>query len=159
MEDGRHVPMEEMDLFRRYVGVADWAWTTVAKWGRFERDTLGSQLVRACDSIGANLVEGDGRYGIADALRFFHIARASAREARYWITCAQKRGLVEKTAAEARIRDLEDATRALNGLIRYRRDRKFNNRVTEPPPPPYVAGDSERRDPFDDEEIASGPEP
>jgi four helix bundle protein len=130
-----------------------WAWTTVMKWGRFERETVGSQLVRACDSIGANLVEGDGRYSPADALRFFHIARASAREARYWITCAQKRGLVEKTSAEARIRDLTEATRALNALIRYRRAKKFNNRVSEPPAPTYGDTAIPTADPFAEPEV------
>lgn len=139
-----------MEFFRRYVSVADWAWTTVSKWGRFERDTIGSQLVRACDSVGANLVEGDGRFGDADGLRFFVIARASAREARYWITCALNRGLVEQQAADAQLKDLIKATRSLNSLIRYRRTRKQGDRVSEASSPLYLATNGAKDDPFDD---------
>jgi len=82
MEERKHVPVERMEFFGRYVAVSNWVWSVVGDWSIFARDTVGKQLVRACDSVGANLVEGDGRYSNMDALHFFVIARASAREAR-----------------------------------------------------------------------------
>ena len=133
------------------MAVADWAWSAVSKWDRFARDTIGGQLVRACDSIGANLVEGDGRGTDPDALRFFFVARASAREARYWIGCAQKRRLIPVDVAETKIAEITDATRALSGLIRYRRTHKLGNRVREADPPTYRAGVTSTNDPFNDE--------
>ena len=121
MQNPRHVPVEEMECFRKYVEVADWAWDEVERWKPLAQQTVGSQLIRAGDSVGANLVEGDGRSTDPDAARFFVIARASAREARYWLTRAAKRGLIPQDAAEAKIADLVEATKMLNGLIAYRR--------------------------------------
>ena len=116
-----HTPMEDLEVFGRYVEVADWVWDAVARWPKLAQDTVGSQLLRACDSVGANLVEGDGRMTDPDSIRFFVIARASAREARYWINRALKRRLVAVAEGEARIAELVSATQLLNKLIAYRR--------------------------------------
>jgi hypothetical protein len=32
MGEGQHVPIEEMEVFRRYVVIADWVWTVVSEW-------------------------------------------------------------------------------------------------------------------------------
>jgi four helix bundle protein len=131
MDGQQHVPMEEMEVFRRFVTVADWAWTMVTEWPPFARDTLGKQLVRACDSVAANLVEGDGRYRDADALHFFVIGRASAREARYWLQRAMIRGLLDHQDGAAKITEIVTAAQLLNRLITYRRNRGRTDRVQE----------------------------
>ena len=91
-----HVPVEEMELFRRFVTIPDWVWDTVAKWPRLAQDTVGKQLIRAIDNVGANLVEGDGRFSGLDSIHFFVISRASAREARYWLERAIHRKLIDE---------------------------------------------------------------
>src|SRR6058998_1107429 len=121
MEPEPHIPIEEMDVFHRYVGVADWVWETVAHWPVLAQDTVGKQLIRAIDSVGANLVEGDGRHGDKESIHFFVIARASAREARYWLTRAVTRRIISREDAETRLSDLTAATQMLNRLIAYRR--------------------------------------
>jgi len=50
--------------------VADEVWNTVRAWDHFARDTVGRQLVRAADSIGANIAEGIGRGTAPDNRRF-----------------------------------------------------------------------------------------
>ena len=40
--------------------VADEIWDLVLGWNNFAKDTVGRQLVRAADSIGANIAEGTG---------------------------------------------------------------------------------------------------
>ena len=65
-------------------------------------------------------MEGDGRYGLADSIYFFVIARGSARETRLWIRRARKRNLVGEEA-DAMIEKLKSATQLLNRLITYRR--------------------------------------
>jgi four helix bundle protein len=123
LDDG-HTPMERMEVFLRYVEVADWAWNIVQNWPPLARDTVGKQLVRAADSVGANLVEGDARYTSADGLHFLIIARASARETRYWLQRAIKRGIIPQAEGDARIVLLTSATQLLNRLITYRRQNK-----------------------------------
>lgn len=131
MQQVDHIPIEEMDLFKMYVEVADKVWDIVEGWVPLAQDTVGKQLIRAADSVGANLVEGDGRYGDADALHFLVIARASAREARYWLGRASQRRLLAQERADELIHSLVRATQLLNGLIRYRRQHARERHVKE----------------------------
>ena len=124
-----YLPIEKMEAFGAFVRVADWAWRQVREWDRFAQDTVGKQLVRAADSVAANMAEGDGRYTAGDELHFLIIARGSARETRYFLERAKERGLLTPTEAEEQIRALETATRQLNALITYRR----THRVKEDP--------------------------
>lgn len=77
--------------------------------------------MRAADSVGANLVEGDARPTDGDGIRFFGIARSSARETAYWIKVAARRGLIKPEAAERLESELAEGGKMLNGLISYRR--------------------------------------
>src|SRR4051794_40587169 len=96
----RHMPIEQTAMFQRFVAVADQMWDMVHGWPSLAQRTVGQQLLRSADSVGANLVEGDGRYSDADALHFFTIARASARESRYWIERASHRKLISQEEAQ-----------------------------------------------------------
>ena|SRR5579862_289802 len=118
-----HLPIEDTDLFRMVEQFADSVWDLVLEWKTLAQDTVGKQLIRAADSIGANLVEGDGRYSIADSLHFFVIARGSARESRWWLRRALKRELISAEAFAELFELLDHATKSLNSIINYRRNK------------------------------------
>jgi four helix bundle protein len=63
-------------------------------WEEFPQATIGKQIVRSVDSIGANIVEGCGRYNFQDNRRFVRIARGSLNETRHWLRRAYKRNLL-----------------------------------------------------------------
>ena len=117
-----HQPMEELQVFARFEEVSEKVWNIVQEWRMLAQDTIGKQVVRSADSIGANLVEGDGRFGKADALHFFIIARGSARETTLWIKRAQKRKLITTQETTELLRLLTEGTQMLNNLITYRRN-------------------------------------
>jgi four helix bundle protein len=94
----------------------------VSEWKQFEKDTIGRQLVRSIDSINANLAEGDGRFGVADGLHFFVIARGSVRESILWIRRAIERSPVSEVDAAEELAKLQEGLRQLNLLINYRRN-------------------------------------
>ena len=71
-------------------------WEEVIHWKYFEKETIGKQLVRAADSISANLSEAYGRYGYADRKRFAYYARGSLCETINWLQKSSKRGLIKK---------------------------------------------------------------
>jgi len=85
--------------------LADEIWDVVVEWDRFARDTVGIQLVRAADSIGANIAEGTGCGSYADNRRFIRIARGSLRETQHFLRRAYKRRLMTQQQV-ARIKPL-----------------------------------------------------
>ena len=89
----------------------------VGRWPSFARWSLGIQLVRAADSIGANIAEASGRWHRADERRLLLIARGSLHETEHWLRLAEERGLLEPGMRDR----LDGAGKALNGLIRKRR--------------------------------------
>jgi len=85
----------------------------VAAWPAFERWTIGMQLVRAADSVGANIAEATGRWHPADKRRLLIIARGSLYEVEHWVLRAGARGLSCRPPA-----GLGELGRTLNGLIK-----------------------------------------
>jgi four helix bundle protein len=126
-----HEPIESTPVFQEFESAARRIWLLVDKWPPFEKNSLGRQLVRAADSVGANLVEGDGRFSGPDSIRFFIMARASAREALLWVRRAIERGLIPPSEGDACAAQLENGLRQLNGLIDYRRKHESSSVVRE----------------------------
>ena len=91
---------EKLRVYRLSEKLADELWKIVTRWSYFERDTVGKQLVRAGDSIGANIAEGAGRGTFLDNRRFVRMARGSLNETKHWLRRSHKRSLLtaEQTA-------------------------------------------------------------
>jgi four helix bundle protein len=89
----------------------------ISVWPAFDKWSLGIQLIRAADSIGANIAEATGRWHRRDQLQLLYIARGSLHEAEHWIDVAQEQGLLAPDAS----RPVAELARTLNGLIRTRR--------------------------------------
>lgn len=85
---------ERLRVYQLSETLADEIWTIVMQWNAFARDTVGKQLVRAADSIGANIAEGTGRGTFMDNRRFVRIARGSLNETQHFLRRAYKRKLL-----------------------------------------------------------------
>lgn len=66
---------EELQVYKLAEKLANKIWEIVIRWDDFAKDTIGKQIVRAVDSIGANIAEGRGRYNYQDNKRFVKMAR------------------------------------------------------------------------------------
>lgn len=64
--------LEQMDVYQKACLLADSVWDIVDAWKYFEKKTVGDQLVRSIDSIGANIAEGYGRYHYGEKLKFYY---------------------------------------------------------------------------------------
>jgi four helix bundle protein len=109
---------EKLDVYRLSEKLADEVWTTVAAWDRFAKQTIGAQLVRSADSIGANIAEGAGRGSFQDIRRFVRTARGPLNETKHRLRRAHSRHLLRPDTV-SRIKPLIDALAPkLNAYLR-----------------------------------------
>lgn len=85
------------------------AWLPIDLW------SCGIQMLRAGDSVGANIAEAYGRDTRPDRRRQLYVARGSAFELEHWLTAAEARGL--PTGAGS-LNEAREISRMLNGLAR-----------------------------------------
>ena len=98
---------EKLQVYQMAEQLADEVWRVVLGWNVLARDKVGKQLVRAADSVGANIAEGSGRGSFQDNRRFVKIARGSLYESKHWLRRAYQRGLLSAEQVE-KIRPLLD---------------------------------------------------
>ena len=46
---------ENLRVYQLAESLSDFTWVVVIKWDYFSKDTIGKQLVRSADSVGANI--------------------------------------------------------------------------------------------------------
>ena len=70
---------ENLQIYQLAERLSDEVWKLVADWDFFAKDTVGKQIVRAADSIGANRAEGNGRGSKKTTSDFFalRVARST----------------------------------------------------------------------------------
>ena len=85
---------ENLEVYQLSEKIADLAWDIVQSWESLARDTVVKQLIRAADSVGANIAEGEGRGSWQDNRRFVRIARGSLNETKHWLRRAFNRKLL-----------------------------------------------------------------
>ena len=85
---------ENLRVYKLSEELADEVWKIVLRWNAFAKDTVGKQIVRSADSIGANIAEGTGRHNFQDNQRFVKIARGSLNETQHFLRRALKRNLL-----------------------------------------------------------------
>ena len=94
------VGFEKLRVYRLSEDLADAVWGLVKEWDILARDTVGKQMIRSADSVGANIAEGSGRGSYQDNRRFIRLARGSLYETRHWLRRAFRRGLLSKNQIE-----------------------------------------------------------
>ncbi|HXD58827.1 MAG TPA: four helix bundle protein [Thermoleophilaceae bacterium] len=105
---------QDLAVYRRSAELADAIRGCVRAWDSIDGWSAGIQLIRAADSVAANIAEATGRWSPADQLRFLHIARASVHEVQHWLARATARELPTPTSAAE---EADELGRMLNGLI------------------------------------------
>jgi len=108
---------ENLQIYQLSEKLADKLWKIVARWDELARDTLGKQLVRAVDSIGANIAEGSGRGTDPEFRRFLRMARGSLYETQHWLRRAYRRRLLLESEVNDLLPILKELTPKLNAYL------------------------------------------
>ena len=98
--------------------IGDIIWEEVILWNYFNKDTIGKQLVKAADSISANLSEAYGRFSYADRKRFAYYARGSLCETMNWLQISSRRGLISTEKGDKLQEELDILSYRINTYIK-----------------------------------------
>lgn len=109
---------ENLDIYKLSEKIADEIWGIVIKWNNLAQDTVGKQIIRSADSIGANIAEGSGRGTPQDNRRFLRMARGSLYETRHWLRRAYKRKLLSQENTEKLLPLIDELIPKLNSYLR-----------------------------------------
>ncbi|HEY8780845.1 MAG TPA: four helix bundle protein [Mucilaginibacter sp.] len=111
--------LEDLEIYQLAESFSDEIWFIVLEWDYFAKDTLGKQLVRAADSIGANIAEGFGRYHYKENKNFCYFSRGSLIETKGWITKANTRKLLSESQYSEYLNKLSVIHLKLNTYIKH----------------------------------------
>jgi len=106
-----------LHIYKLSEQLSDEIWEIVLRWNYFAKDTVGIQIVKAADSIGANIAEGSGRGTDAELRRFLRIARGSLYETQHWLRRAFKRNLLTVDQVNRLVPMINELTPKLNKYL------------------------------------------
>lgn len=110
--------LDDFQVYQMAMKLGEDVWNIVKKWDYFCKDTIGKQLVRASDSIAANLSEGLGRYHYKETKNFSYYSRGSLFETKTWITKAKNRSLITETQFDEFSKSLDIIGIKINNYIK-----------------------------------------
>jgi len=109
--------LEDLQVYQIAMEIGERIWELVIKWDYFCKDTVGKQLVKAADSIGANLSEGYGRFYYKENRQFCYYSRGSLHETKTWLIKSYNRNLITENAFRSLSRDIDTLSVKLNNYI------------------------------------------
>ncbi len=108
-----------MEVYNLAESFSDKIWDIVIGCKIFEKDTIGKQMVRASDSISANIAEGYGRYFYKESKQFYFFTRESIQETKAWLSKCKRRGIIPIEDCDALISSAEKILIKLNAFIKF----------------------------------------
>jgi four helix bundle protein len=110
--------LDDLQVYQIAMKLGDKVWEIVLNWDYFAKDTTVKQLVKAIDSIAANISEGFGRYHYGETKQFGYYSRGSLNESITWLTKAFNRKLISDDEFRSFMANLNDLGVRLNNYIR-----------------------------------------
>ena len=114
----KSMELEELRVYQKSMELGERIWSMVDKWSWFQKDTLGKQLVRAVDSVAANLSEGFGRFHYKESKNFSYFSRGSLYETKTWLTKAYNRNFISEEEYSNLTQEIKEIGIQLNNYIK-----------------------------------------
>jgi four helix bundle protein len=112
--------LDDLEVFKKAEKISDDIWFEVMSWtDYFIKDTIGKQLVRSADSIGANIAEGYGRFHYKENKNFCYFSRGSLLETKTWLVKLKTRKILPEERADHLINELAQLHKMLNAYIKF----------------------------------------
>jgi len=111
--------LEELEVYQLAESFSDEIWFIVSDWDYFAKDTVGKQMVRSADSIGANIAEGYGRYHYKENRNFCYFSRGSIIETKGWLNKSKARKLLNGDQHTALFEKPQTIHLKLNAYLKF----------------------------------------
>lgn len=118
--------LEDLRVLRLTEELTDLIWREVWTWNEFARDTVGKQIARAADSIGANIAEAYGRFHFGEKINLLYYARGSLFETKYWLNRCKTRNLISDDKAADWTTRLGECARQINAFANNLKSQRRN---------------------------------
>ncbi len=109
---------DNLPVYQLAERLADEIWNIVGSWDQFAQDTIGKQIVRSVDSIGANIAQGTSRNHFQDHQHFVRMAIGSLNETRHWLRRAYTRHLLTTEQVNKLKPILDELSPRLNAYLK-----------------------------------------
>ena len=107
----------DLEIYRIALELSDKGWEIYVSLPKPFQFDIGSQFLRATDSIGANIAEGYGRYHYKDSMKFYYNARGSLWETKHWLLLLHKREFIDEKCFNDFLNEIELLGKKLNNFI------------------------------------------
>jgi len=111
--------IEDLEVNNLSEEFSDKIWDIVMQWDYFAKDTVGKQIARAADSIGANIAGGFGRYHYKENKNFCYFSRGSVIETKSFLRKSKTRKLIDEETFQSLFQQLETIHLKLNIYIKF----------------------------------------
>ena len=111
--------IEDLEVYTLSEDFSNKIWEIVLSWDYFAKDTVGKQIVRSADSIGANIAEGFGRYHYKENKNFCYFSRGSIIETKSFLKKSNTRNLIDNDTYNVLLQQLETIHLKLNIYIKF----------------------------------------
>jgi four helix bundle protein len=114
-----YLKITDIEAYTNAFNLSNQVWDIVIDWNYLSQKTIGVQIIRAVDSISANIAEGFGRYHKKDKIKFYYYARASTVETFDWLEKSIKRNLISQNQYIDLKEELDKIPKTINALVKY----------------------------------------
>jgi len=119
----KYLMLKDIDAYVWSYNLSNYAWDLIVAWEWFSKKTVGIQMVRALDSIAANISEGFGRYHKKDKIKFYRYSQGSLKESMNWSAMAKQRKLISEEEYKHIFQELKKIEPAIYRLINFTNER------------------------------------
>jgi len=118
MNKKEFIEAKDLKVYQLARQLSKMAWKIYESLSWQDKKIMGDQFIESTDSVGANIIEGYGRYHYLDKIRFYYIARASLNEsAIHWLELLLERNKINHEQFVEMIGVAKDLQVKLNNFI------------------------------------------
>lgn len=118
MNKKEFIEAKDLKVYQLARQLSKMAWKIYESLSWQDKKIMGDQFIESTDSVGANIIEGYGRYHYLDKIRFYYIARASLNESViHWLELLLERNKINHEQFMEMIEVAKDLQVKLNNFI------------------------------------------